>query len=254
MQRREFLAGLGLSGYSLVVLADGARPGPEAALPERPDPRLFERIAPPGVEAGAEPRGGEPNMVPVTLDADVFVAGGGLAGVCAAVAAARNGARVVLVQDRSRLGGNSSSEVKMHVVGASCHKGRPGWRESGLLEEIRLDDAANNPQRSWELWDLLLYDKVMSEPRITLLLDTAVVAAETNEGRITRIRARCDRTEHLYVVTASVYVDCTGDSRLALEAGAKVRQGRESRDEFGEPLAPASSDGEKLGSSILFTA
>src|SRR5262249_55059630 len=113
MKRREFLAGLGLSGYSLVVLADDARPGASAAPPERPDPRLFERIAPPGAEA--EAGGGEPNMVPVTLDGDVFVAGGGLAGVCAAVAAARNGARVILVQDRSRLGGNSSSEVKMHV-------------------------------------------------------------------------------------------------------------------------------------------
>src|SRR5258708_27235725 len=110
----------------------------------------------------------------VDLDTDILVAGGGLAGVCAAISAARHGARVVLVQDRSRLGGNSSSEVKMHVVGANTHKARRGWREGGLLEEIRLDDAANNPQRSWELWDLLLYDKVMSEPNITLLLDTTL--------------------------------------------------------------------------------
>ena len=100
------------------------------------------------------------------------------------MAAARNGAKVVLVQDRSRLGGNSSSEVKMHVVGANYHKGRPGWREGGLLEEFRLDDAANNPQRCWELWDLLLYDKVVSEPNITLLLDTTVYAAEVKDGRI----------------------------------------------------------------------
>src|SRR4051794_14870900 len=174
MKRREFLAGLGLSGYSLVVLADESNPGREAigGLPATPDPRRFERIAPPNEQSRG--RAGEPNMVVVPLDCDVLVAGGGLAGVCAAVAAARNGARVVLVQDRSRLGGNSSSEVKMHVVGANTHKARPGWREGGLLEEIRLDDAANNPQRSWELWDLLLYDKVMSEPNITLLLDTTL--------------------------------------------------------------------------------
>src|SRR6201999_1644795 len=90
----------------------------------------------------------EPHMRRVDLACDLLVAGGGLAGVCAAVAAARNGAKVVLVQDRSRLGGNSSSEIKMHVVGANSHGGRPGWREGGLLEEFRLDDAANNPQRS----------------------------------------------------------------------------------------------------------
>src|ERR1019366_6096116 len=123
---------------------------------------------------------------------DVLVAGGGLAGVCAAIAAARHGARVVLVQDRSRLGGNSSSEVKMHVVGANCHKGRPGWREGGLIEELRLDDAVANPQRSFELWDLLLYDKVVSEPNVTLLLDTVLYSAETKDGRINRVRARSD--------------------------------------------------------------
>ena len=61
----------------------------------------------------------------------LVVVGGGLAGVCAAIAAARNGCRVVLVQDRSVLGGNASSEVKMHVVGADVHGRRPGARESG---------------------------------------------------------------------------------------------------------------------------
>src|SRR4029077_5109174 len=145
---------------------------------------------------------GEPHMTLVDLECDVLVAGGGPAGVCAALAAARRGARVVLVQDRSRLGGNSSSEVKMHVVGANNHTGRPGWREGGIIEELRLDDAANNPQRSWEMWDLLLYDKLVSEPNVTLLLDTTVYAAEAKSGSVVRAMARCDRTEHLYRVKA----------------------------------------------------
>src|SRR4029077_21270735 len=132
---------------------------------------------------------GEPHMTLVDLECDVLVAGGGPAGVCAALAAARRGARVVLVQDRSRLGGNSSSEVKMHVVGANNHTGRPGWREGGILEELRLDDAVNNPQRCWALWDLLLYDKVMSEPNCTLLLDTVLYAAEVQDGRLRRVLA-----------------------------------------------------------------
>ncbi len=256
MKRRDFLAGLGVSGYSLVVLADESKPAPVGEFPSRPDPRLFERIAPPGAEPPGEQgaTAHEPHMVRVPLECDVFIAGGGLAGVCAAVAAARNGAKVVLVQDRSRLGGNSSSEVKMHIVGANSHKGRPGWREGGLIEEFRLDDAANNPQRSWELWDLLLYDKVMSEPRITLLLDTVLYSAATRDGRITGVRARCDKTEHLYDITAKLYMDCTGDSRLGLEAGAEMRYGREARAELGESLAPETPDKETLGSSILFTS
>jgi hypothetical protein len=196
----------------------------------------------------------ERHMAQVDLETDVLVAGGGLAGVCAAISAARHGARVVLVQDRSRLGGNSSSEVKMHVVGANCHKGRPGWREGGLIEEIRLDDAVNNPQRCFELWDLLLYDKVMSEPNITLLLESVLYAASTRDGRITEALVRCDKSEHLYRIQARIFCDCTGDSRLGLEAGAEMRSGREARDEFGESLAPGQADQETLGSSILFTS
>src|SRR5215471_21345931 len=188
MDRRDFFARFGLGSYSLIVLADRA-----GAQTPAPAPR-FESAAP----ANAPFSSAERHMRLVQLEADVLVAGGGLAGVCAAIAAARNGARVVLVQDRSRLGGNSSSEVKMHVVGANQHNGRPGWRESGLIEELRLADAVNNPQRCWELWDLLLYDKVVSEPNITLLLETTVFSASMKDGRITEVAARCDKSEHLY--------------------------------------------------------
>jgi FAD dependent oxidoreductase len=198
--------------------------------------------------------GPEPHMRYVELNTDLVVAGGGLAGVCAAISAARHGAKVVLIQDRSRLGGNSSSEVKMHVVGASNHKGRPGWRESGLLEEIRLDDACNNPQRCWEMWDLLLYDKVISEPNITLLLETAVYSAEMKDGKIQSVLARSDKSEHIYHIKAPIFLDSTGDSRLGLESGAEMRTGREGRGEFGESLAPEKGDNSTLGSSILFTS
>jgi hypothetical protein len=182
------------------------------------------------------------------------VAGGGLAGVSAAIAAARHGVKVVLVQDRSRLGGNSSSEVKMHVVGANCHKGRPGWREGGLIEEFRVEDAARNPQRCFELWDLMLYDKVVSEPNITLLLETTLYSARKKGDRIESVVARCDKSETLYRIRAKLFCDSTGDSRLALEAGAEMRSGREARSEFNETLAPETADHQTLGSSILFTA
>ncbi len=249
MNRRNFFNGIGIGGYSLAVLADAGQAQTPAPAPARPD---FTRVAPPNAGPGANLS--EPHMRLVDLDTDVLVAGGGLAGVCAAIAAAREGARVVLIQDRSRLGGNSSSEVKMHVVGANSHSGRPGWREGGIIEEIRLADAVNNPQRCWELWDLLLYDKVVSEPSITLLLETVLYAAQVKDGRIQAAIARCDKSEYLYRIKAKIFCDCTGDSRLGLEAGAEMRTGRETRAEFNESLAPEKADNETLGSSILFTS
>jgi hypothetical protein len=193
-------------------------------------------------------------METVDLEADLLVAGGGLSGICAALAAARNGIRAILVQDRSVLGGNSSSEIRMHVVGANCHTARPGWREGGIIEELRLEDAVHNPQRSFEMWSLLLYDKIIREPGIKLLLDTTVYAAETRGGRISRIMARCDKTETLYRIRAPYFADCTGDARLALEAGAAIMWGREDQSVFGESLAAKEASGHTQGSSILFTS
>ncbi len=250
MRRRDLLAGIPFAGYTLAVSAGQLAPS-EPPVTERMRAE-FDRIAPP--DSRRKRSQAEPNMTLVELETDVFIAGGGLAGVTAALSAARNGARVVLVQDRSRLGGNSSSEVKMHVVGANSHASRPGWREGGLIEEIRLDDAANNPQRCWELWDLLLYDKVVSERNITLLLESVLYSAAMKGGRIDNVMVRCDKSEHLYRIKAKTYVDATGDSRLGLEAGAEFRTGRETRGEFNESLAPEVRDQETLGSSILFTS
>lgn len=250
-RRRWFQSAAGLATYSLYVNAQDLA-GKDTA-PRTPEAQaIIRRLA--GVSPNTLLAAPEPNMRLVDLQCDVFVAGGGPAGVHAAISAARHGAKVILVQDRSRLGGNSSSEVKMHIVGANSHNGRPGWREGGLLEELRLDDAVNNPQRCWEFWDLLLYDKCVSEPNITLLLDTTLYSAETRGGHIERVMARCDRTEHLYRIAAKVFIDCTGDSRLGLEAGAETRYGREARAEFGESLAPETADQETMGNSILFTS
>ena len=255
MNRRNFLttAATGATGYSMFIKLDGLAAEPQDQAKRSADEirRETERIAP---QTGRRPAPAEHNMTLVNLSCDVLVAGGGLAGVLASVSAARHGAKVVLVQDRSRLGGNSSSEIKMHVVGSNNHKGRPGWREGGLLEEFRLDDAANNSQRCWELWDLLLYDKVVSEPNITLLLETTLYSAEVKDGMIERVQARCDRTEHIYRITAKLFCDCTGDSRLGLEAGAEFKVGHEARAEFGESLAPETSDNKTQGCSILFTS
>lgn len=255
VSRRDFLTGAaaGFAGYSLLVDAREFAPLHAAEASPEQIRATLDSLAPNELN-NASRFAGEPHMTLVDLDCDLLVAGGGPAGVCAALAAARHGAKVILVQDRSRLGGNSSSEVKMHIVGANNHTGRPGWREGGIIEELRLDDAANNPHRSWELWDLLLYDKIISEPNIRLLLDTTVFACEVKDRKIQRVMARSDKTEHLYRITAKIYADCTGDSRLALEAGATIRWGHEDRQEFGESLAWEKATRDTLGSSILFTS
>lgn len=190
----------------------------------------------------------------ITLETDVLVAGGGLAGICAAVAAARNGSQVILVQDRSRLGGNASSEIRMHARGANQALPTRLWRESGIIEELILTESAVNMQHSFEVWDMILYDKVVSEPNITLLLDTAVIDAELENGRLTRARALCSLIERYYDIQAKFFIDCTGDSTLAAAADAHYLLGREGQSTWGESLAPEISDLKTMGNSLLFFA
>jgi len=211
------------------------------------------------------------------IETDLLVAGGGMSGVCAAIAAARQGIKVVLVQDRSVLGGNASSEIRMHIVGADQHGGRKGWRESGLIEELKLEDAVRNPARCFPLWDIILYEKVIAEPNITLLLDTDVVGVTTSVPdtwspnrpertdrlyeftgprgvRITSARAIRNLSEDEFVIRAKFYADCTGDGRLGFEAGADFRIGRETNAMHGETIAGEVDDVHTLGNSIMFTS
>ena len=198
------------------------------------------------------------------LDCEILVAGGGAAGVPCALAAARCGARVILCQDRPVLGGNASSEVRMHIVGANgtgrfdrgCEL-QTEAREGGIIEEIRLENCVRNPQRSASMFDLILYEKCRAEPNLTLLLNTTVTGVELRSDTETQIEAAIaerQSTEDRFRIRAHTFIDCTGDGRLAFEAGASFMRGRESQTEYDETLAPAESDAFQLGSTILITA
>ena len=183
------------------------------------------------------------------LSADFCVVGGGLAGLCAALAAARHGARTVLVQDRPMLGGNASSEIRMHICGAHG----PNRRETGLLEEIQLENLRYNAGSCWPVFDSVLWGLARREPNLSLLLDASVCACETAEDRSIRsVRAWQGTTQRWIEVAARLFADCSGDAVLAPLSGADYRVGREARAEYGESEAPPEADACTMGSSILF--
>jgi hypothetical protein len=189
------------------------------------------------------------------LDADFVVVGGGLAGVCCSITAARQGLRVALIQDRPVLGGNASSEVRLWVLGATSHMGNNNrWaREGGVIDEILVENVWRNPEGNPVLIDALLLEWVTREHRITLLLNTAVNAVEKNDdGEIGSVRAFCSQNQTQYTVSAPLFCDASGDGIVGYLAGASFRMGAEAASEFDEALAGPAETTEMLGHSLYF--
>ena len=182
----------------------------------------------------------------VTLEADFVVAGGGLAGVCAAVSAARHGASVILVQDRPVLGGNASSEMRMGIVGVL----KDQYQEAGILEEMQLRNFCYNPLQRYTLWDDVIYSTVIEEPNIKLLLNTSVEDVIMEGENIAAIKAWNINAYTRYLIKGRLFADCTGDGILRL-SGAKFRRGREFPEEFGEDMLTQGGDSHTMGNSIL---
>lgn len=185
-----------------------------------------------------------------SFSCDICVVGGGMAGVCAAVAAARRGVSVALVQDRAVLGGNASSEIRMHVCGADTPN--PVWRETGLLEEVRLKSLAYNREHNVSQQDLALYDTARSQPGLQLFLNTRVTGCAVDGRRVVSCEAEELTSERRFTIAAKEFIDASGDGLLAFAAGAAFRKGREGRDEHGESFAPETADDCTLGHTILF--
>ncbi|MCX7590646.1 MAG: FAD-dependent oxidoreductase [Kiritimatiellae bacterium] len=186
----------------------------------------------------------------MTHEADLCVVGGGMAGVCAAIAAARRGAQVVLMHDRPVLGGNASSEIRMWIRGARGENNR----ETGIVEEIELENLRRNPTANYSIWDSVLYEKVRYQPGITLLLNCSCCEAEVRNDSIISVKGWQFTTETWHTVRAGFFADCSGDGILAPLSGAEFRLGREGEGEFGESIAPESSDRKTMGMSCLLQA
>ena len=189
------------------------------------------------------------------ITCDFCVIGGGLAGMCAAISAAREGLNVVLMHERPVLGGNASSEIRMWICGAHGQNNR----ETGIIEEIALESLYRNPTKSYAVWDSILYSFVRREKNITLLLNCTCMDAHAVEGtyahgRIKRIQSVTGyqmTTQHFIEVHADYFADCSGDSILAPLVGAEFRIGREAADEFGELTSTQVADRKTMGMSCL---
>lgn len=186
---------------------------------------------------------------------DVVVIGGGMSGICAALAAARHGARTALVHDRQVLGGNASSEIRMHICGASENLAKPDLEESGILHEIMLDNKSRNDYYNFSIWDMVLFSTVKRQKNLTVYLSTAMESCEMGEGSTIRsIDAYQLTTETHWKISGKVFIDCTGNATLGYYAEAEFRTGSEGRDEFGEPDAPGQPNKERMGNTLLFKA
>ena len=183
-------------------------------------------------------------------DADICIIGGGMSGLCAAVAAARHGAKVVLMHDRPVLGGNASSEIRMWIRGAAGKENR----ETGILQEIELENIYRNPTMNYSVWDTVLYQMVLNEENISLILNCSCLGCEMDDEKIASVTGWQLNSYTFHTIRAKIFMDCSGDSILAELSGAAYRIGRESRDEFGEYAAPEVADRCTMGSSCLIEA
>lgn len=187
------------------------------------------------------------NPAPVVQAYDFVVIGGGMAGTCAAISAARNGLKVALVQNRPVLGGNNSSEVRVHL-GARIRL-EPYPALGNLVNEIGPKQGGNAQPKAYYEDDKKL-QAVLNEPNIELFLNHHANEVLMEGNRIVQIKAENLETGEKRAFTAPLFADCTGDGTIGYLAGAEYLSGRESQDRFNEPTAPEIADELTMGISV----
>lgn len=182
---------------------------------------------------------------------DFVVVGGGMAGTCAAISAARLGLKVALIQNRPVLGGNNSSEVRVHLGGRI--KLEPYPNLGNLVNEIGpLRNGNAEPAENYE--DDKKLKAVLNEKNIALYLNHQADKVNMKDGKIISIEAVNTVTGLKSLFSAPLFADCTGDASIGLMAGAKYMTGRESAADYGEKTAPEVADKMTMGSSVQWYA
>ncbi len=180
-------------------------------------------------------------------DFDFVVVGGGFAGVCAAVSAARLGVKTALIQDRPVLGGNGSSEIKVRPEGRGSGAG-PYPNIGAIVDELGKGTNSRADEKR--------LDVVRNEPLLSLFVNTRGIDVEMDGSRITAVIAQSTKTAERLKFTGRYFADCTGDGVIGVHAGADHRYGREAASEFGESPqhAPETADSITMGCSNYWRA
>lgn len=159
-----------------------------------------------------------------TMRTQLAVIGGGPAGVCAAIAAARHGIQTMLVTDRPVLGGNSSSEIRVWTRGATG-AGNLWAEEMGVWGELKLENLYRNSDANPVFWDETLLDAVLREKNLTLLLNTEIYEVELDAGRVAALHGVQQSSERQFHIEADYFIDATGDGTVSAKAGVPFSVG-----------------------------
>jgi hypothetical protein len=192
-----------------------------------------------------------------TITTDLCVIGGGIAGICAAIAAARRGLKVALVQNRSLLGGNASSEIRQSIGGASFAGHFPDAREGGIAGDLWsavVGRSFGNNINDYAESSVLFLEACWREPNLTLYLNTDIRRVHRDGRRIVAVEGAQHTTSKELRFEAPQYVDSSGDAAVAYLAGCEYRSGQEARHEFNESLAPETPTRHTMGNTLLFQA
>ena len=186
-------------------------------------------------------------IVPEAVPAfDTVIVGGGLAGCAAALAAARSGATVALVQDRPVLGGNASGEIRVRPEGA-IHDNNIGT----IVNAVNGNGFANSEAAAAQ-YDVKRYNALTADPNVTLFLNHRAIGVATNGAAIQSVTLQHTQTGREKTLTGHTYIDCTGDAWLGYWAGAEYRMGREAKAQHNESYAPDTADNWTLGTSLMW--
>lgn len=188
-----------------------------------------------------------PAEAPLAGEYDLVVVGAGIAGMSAAVSAARLGCKVALLNDRPVIGGNNSSEIRVHL-GGRIEAGP--YKELGNLQKEFGPTRGGNAQPADYYEDQKKMDWLLKEKNVSLFTNYRAIAVEKEGNRITAVIAKHIETGEEKCFEAPLFSDCTGDGTIGYLAGADYRMGRESRDEFGESTAPEQADKMTMGASV----
>ena len=190
---------------------------------------------------------GMPDVPPSAGQFDLVVVGAGIAGMSAAISAARLGCKVALINDRPVLGGNNSSEIRVHL-GGRIEAGP--YKELGNLQKEFGPLRGGNAQPADFYEDDKKDEAIAKEKNITLFSNYRAYAVDMSGQRIKSVIAQHIETGEELMFAAPLFSDCTGDGTIGYLAGADYRMGREGREEFGESTAPEVADKMTMGSSV----